>query len=152
MRLMTRTSLLSFVFAASSLLAQTPRPGANYDEAKVGSDPLPELKATTAEEWTKSRRGEILGLFEQHVYGKTPAKIGTPKFEVTATKTDALGGLATRKFVHVSLTERPAWKGMDVMIYIPNGVKAAPCVVGLSFGGNHAVSTEKDVGTAEEMG
>jgi len=145
MRLMTRTSLLSFVFAASSLLAQTPRPGVNYDEAKVSSDPLPDLKVKTAEEWMKSRRGEILRLFEQHVYGKTPAKVGTPKFEVTATKADALGGLATRKFVHVSLPERPAWKGMDVMIYIPNGVKAAPCMVGLSFGGNHAVSTEKDV-------
>jgi hypothetical protein len=59
----------------------------NYDEAKVGNHPLPDLKLTTAEEWTKTRRPEILKLFEDHVFGKTPSDIGTPKFEVTATKT-----------------------------------------------------------------
>ncbi|MDI1314334.1 acetylxylan esterase [Prosthecobacter sp.] len=138
-----RTSL--FFLLAASALAQSPRPGVNYDEAKVGSDPLPDLKLTTADAWTNKRRPEILKLFEDHVYGKTPADIGTPKFEVTATKSDALGGLATRKFIHISLPNHPAWPGMDVMLYTPNAVKAAPCFVGLSFGGNHAVSTEADV-------
>ena len=136
--------LLSFL-AVSPILAQTPRPGVNYDETKVGSDPLPDLKLTTAEDWTAKRRPEILKLFEDHVYGKTPAGIGTPKFEVTATKTDALGGLATRKFIHISLPNRPAWPGMDVMLYLPNAAKAAPCFVGLSFVGNQAVSPEPDV-------
>lgn len=136
---------LSFLLLAVSALAQTPRPGVNYDEAKVGKDPLPDLKLTTAEDWTQRRRGEILRLFEDHVYGKTPADIGMAKFEVTAAKGDALGGLATRKLIHISLPKRPAWPGMDVMLYIPNGTKAAPCFVGLSFGGNHAVSPEKDV-------
>jgi hypothetical protein len=138
-----RTTL--FLLLAASALAQTPRPGVNYDEAKVGNDPLPDLKLTTAEDWANKRRPEILKLFEDHVYGKTPADIGTPKFEVTATKPDALGGLATRKFIHISLPTHPAWHGMDVMLYIPNATKAAPCFVGFSFGGNHAVSTETDV-------
>jgi hypothetical protein len=67
--------------------------------------------------------------------------IGTPKFEVTATKTDALGGLATRKFIHISLPDRPAWQGMDVMLYIPERrQRPRPASCGLSFGGNHAVS------------
>lgn len=138
-----RTAL--FLLFAASTLAQTPRPGTNYDEAKVGTDPLPDLKLTTAENWTKQRRPEILRLFEDHVYGKTPADIGTPEFAVTATKTDALGGIATRKFIHISLPNRPAWPGMDVMLYTPNATPSAPCFVGLSFGGNHAVSTETDV-------
>lgn len=129
----------------TALQAQTPRPGVNYDEAKVGNDPLPDLKLTTADDWTQKRRAEIMQLFEAHVYGKTPSDIGTPKFEVTATKTDALGGLATRKFIHISLPNRPAWPGVDVMLYTPNATKSAPCFVGLSFGGNHAVSTETDV-------
>ncbi len=145
MHRMIASRLLSLLIAASPVFAQTPRPGVNYDEEKVGNDPLPDLKVTTADAWMNSRRGEILKLFEQHVYGKTPTNLGAPKFEVTATKMDALGGLATRKFIHVSLPERPAWQGMDVMLYLPNGVKAAPCFVGLSFGGNHAVSAEKDV-------
>lgn len=138
-----RTAL--FLLLTVSVIAQTPRPGVNYDEAKVGNDPLPDLKLSTAEDWTGKRRPEILKLFEDNVYGKTPADIGTPKFEVTATKTDALGGLATRKFIHISLPGRPAWQGMDVMLYIPNGGRAAPCFVGLSFGGNQAVSPENDV-------
>ena len=140
-----KPALLLPFLALSIASAQTPRPGVNYDEAKVGSDPLPDLKLTTAEDWTAKRRPEILKLFEDHVYGKTPAGIGSPKFEVTATKTDALGGLATRKFIHISLPNRPAWPGMDVMLYLPNGTPAAPCFVGLSFVGNQAVSTEPDV-------
>lgn len=136
----------TFLLLAASALAQTPRPGVNYDEAKVGSDPLPDLQLTTAENWTSKRRPEILRLFEDHVFGKTPANIGTPKFEVTATKADALGGIATRKLIHISLPDRPAWQGMDVMLHIPNQVSApAGCFVGLSFGGNQAVSTEPDV-------
>lgn len=142
---MKPTLLLLPFLALSFASGQTPRPGVNYDEAKVGSDPLPDLKLTTREDWEQTRRPEILRLFEQHVYGRTPADLGEPKFEVTATKTDALGGLATRKFIHISLPKFPAWQGMDVMLYTPNGVKAAPCFVGLSFVGNQAVSTETDV-------
>ena len=126
---------LFILLLATIAHAQTPRPGVNYDEAKVGNDPLPDLKLTTAEDWTSKRRPEIMKLFEDHVFGKTPTDIGTPKFEVTATETDALGGLATRKFVHISLPNRPAWPGMDVMLYTPNAIKSAPCFVGLSFGG-----------------
>ena len=136
---------LLILLLATVAHAQTPRPGVNYDETKVGNAPLPDLKLTTAEDWTSKRRSEIMTLFEDHVFGKTPADIGTPKFAVTATKPDALGGLATRKFIHISLPNRPAWPGMDVMLYTPNATKSAPCFVGLSFNGNHAVSQETDV-------
>ena len=126
---------------------------ANYDEAKVGPITLPPLlvdadgsKITSAEQWTTKRRPEILELFREHVYGHTPAMPGDVKMEVTATKADALGGLATRKFVHISLSQHPQWPGMDVMLYIPNGLaKPAPVFCGLSFGGNHAVSKESDI-------
>lgn len=138
-----RTAIFSLLAAAA--FAQTPRPGVNYDESKTGGGSLPDLKLTTAEDWTNKRRTEILKLFEDHVFGKTPANIGKAKFEVTATKPDALGGIATRKFIHISLPGHPAWPGMDVMLYTPNDVKRAPCFAGLSFGGNHAVSKETDI-------
>ena len=126
---------------------------ANYDEAKVGTFTLPPLltaldgtKITTAEQWTSKRRPEVLELFRENVYGRTPPMPDDVKMEVTATKPDALGGLATRKFIHISLARHPKWAGMDVMLYIPNGLgKPAPVVCGLSFGGNHAVSKETDV-------
>ena len=143
---------LLFLALASLATAQN-RPGINYDEAKVGDHPLPSLliaqdgsKIETSEQWATKRRPEILELFRDHVYGHTPAMPDDVKMEVTATKADALGGLATRKFVHISLAKHPQWAGMDVMIYIPNGLgKPAPVFCGLSFGGNHAVSTEADV-------
>lgn len=147
--LMTTALLLGEDFAEAQ------QKKANYDESKIAPYTLPELLTTatgkhvsTPEDWTQLRRPEILALFEQHVYGKTPAPStwGKVDFKVTEVKKDALGGKATRKFIHISLPEHPAWKGMEVMLYTPNGLgKPAPCFVGPSFGGNHAVSTEKDV-------
>ena len=53
----------------------------NYDEAKVGTYTLPELlqtenqtKVTTRQQWEKTRRPEVLSLFEEHVYGQFPKK------------------------------------------------------------------------------
>ena len=126
---------------------------ANYDEAKVGTFTLPPLltaadgsKATSSDQWTAKRRPEVIELFREHVYGHTPAMPGDVKMEVTATKADALVGIATRKFIHISLSQHPQWQGMDVMLYVPNGLaKPAPVFCGLSFGGNHAVSKEADI-------
>jgi hypothetical protein len=125
----------------------------NYDEALAGNNPLPKLMVArngrgidSAKAWIARRRPEIMTLFEQHVYGRTPARWGKVTFETRQVKPDALGGQATRKLVHVALHQYPAWPGMEVMVYIPNGPrKPAPCFVGLSFGGNHAVSAEPDI-------
>jgi len=135
--------------------AEAQQKTANYDESKIVPYTLPALLkgadgrvVTSADEWVKTRRPEVLALFEQHVYGRTPAPSswGRVEFKVTQVKKDALGGRATRKFIHVSLPEHPSWQGMEVMLYTPNGRSApAPCFVGPSFGGNHAVSTEADV-------
>ena len=52
----------------------------NYDEAKIQAYQLPELltcndgtRVETKEDWTGKRRGEILQLFKEHVYGAMPA-------------------------------------------------------------------------------
>lgn len=153
MHRMTQAFLIPLLAALAAFTAQAQQKAANYDEAQAGTHPLPELLVTkdgrrvdSADAWTTQRRPELLGLFEQHVYGKTPEAWGMVKFETVQEKAGALGGKATRKLVHVSLPEHPAWPGMDVMIYVPNGVnKPAPCFIGLSFNGNHAVSKEADV-------
>jgi len=151
---------LLFIFMADVLLisngfAEDPQRVVNYDESKIVPYTLPELLRTgagrtigTAEEWTSLRRPEILSLFGQHVYGQTPppATWGKVAFKVVQVKPDALDGKAKRKLIHLSLQEHPAWAGMEVMLYTPNGgSRPVPCFVGLSFGGNHAVSPEPDV-------
>jgi len=125
---------------------------ANYDEAKIPAYTLPPLlvckdgsAVTSSEQWTRKRRAEVLELYRDYELGHTPVIDDTPKFEVLSSKTDALGGIATRTLVRITLPKYPQWPGIDMMLYLPNQKKPAPVFVGLSFGGNHAVSQEADV-------
>jgi hypothetical protein len=143
--------LLSILLMSISLQAAVPE--ANYDEAKVGDYELPELFkmqdgriAGTTEDWIRRRRPEILELFKKEMYGRSPGRPDDLKFEVKSTKTNALDGLATRKEILVHVPSKPKWPGMMVLLYIPNKApKPVPAFIGLSFGGNHAVTTEPDV-------
>ena len=132
-----------------SLIAFQPAPFvANYDEAKVGNYTLPDPfrfeggpAVTSPRDWTERRRPEILRLFEEHVYGKTPpaAKI---EFEVTKRDPQALNGAATRQEVTVWLTGRKG-PSMRILLYVPNHTKGrVPAFAGLSFGGNQTVDTD----------
>ncbi len=135
---------------AKELIAAT-----NTDESKVTPYTLPDALLTqngqhiaTAEQWTKIRRPEVLKLFEDHIYGAPPEAARKPRlaFAVTSVKEDALGGKAVRKFVQITMPDYPAWKGIELMVYVPKAAKGpVPCFVGLSFFGNSAATTEKDV-------
>lgn len=130
-----------------------PVPPANYDEAKVGHFYLPDVltmvdgsRVKTPEDWRTKRRPELLQLFEKHMFGRAPGKPEGLKFEVTSTKANALDGLATRKEIRITASSKPEWRGVDVLLYVPNkATKPVPAFAGLSFGGNHAVTTETDV-------
>lgn len=138
-------SLIPTLLLAACATAPPPEPVAPLD--------LPDLRLTTVEDWQQVRRPRIQRLFERNVYGRTPEGLGEPWFEVTDNRSDALGGLATRLLVKVTLPEVPGWRGMDVMLYVPNDAPwPVPCFVGLSFRGNHAVSTEPDVPASNENG
>ena len=147
------TLLLSAMILAGADFADAQQSKANYDEALVGNYTLPEALVSsdgnpvkTADDWTQRRRPEVLKLFQDHVYGRVPAGLGAPAFTVKAVKKDALGGKATRKLVQITLPSCPAWEGIELMLYTPNAATGpVPCFTGLSFGGNHAVSTETDV-------
>ena len=80
----------------------------NYDESKVGNyketlpDPLVMLDGTpvtTAKQWMKKRRPEIVKLFEEHQYGKWPAK--KPKLRYTVKQDEGMDGMAVRKQVTI---------------------------------------------------
>ncbi|MEI7423068.1 MAG: hypothetical protein WCK18_13275 [Prolixibacteraceae bacterium] len=72
---------------------------ANYDEAKA--NPYPNLpdplllkdgkKVTSAKNWWKKRRPEIVEDFDREVYGRVPARTPAVKWELTATKIDSIG-------------------------------------------------------------
>ncbi len=145
-RLLLATSLLSI---SSMSTAEEPA-DTNYDEAKVPSYELPDAlidnagNAVGRDEWAAYRRAEVLRLFEEAVYGSTPEKQLTVRYEVIETDLEALGGRATRKQIAAFLGEHEY--RLDILIYVPNEAeKPVPGFVGLNFSGNHTVSADPEI-------
>ncbi|MCS7026658.1 MAG: acetylxylan esterase [Bryobacteraceae bacterium] len=141
------------LWLALAAVAFAQAPGVNYEESMVGAYTLPDpLRMSNGElvknatMWKRQRRPEILALFESQVYGRSAPAPRKIDYELLHRKTDALGGLATRKEVAVWLTPRRTGPRMDLLIYVPKERKGpAPVFLGLNFGGNQAVTTEADV-------
>jgi hypothetical protein len=143
--------------AAQTPTPARPEPVYNYDEARVGTFTLPELMrmtngkpVTNRSEW-RARRAELLQLFAENVYGKTPAKAVKLRFQAGAVNANALNGLAVRKQVSIFLVDYPQLPPIDVLIYLPKATAKSgtsgkiPVFMGLNFCGNHCVSTEADI-------
>lgn len=98
----------------------------------------------TAEEWFARRRPEVLGLFERHVYGRTPAVAVPSRVEQLSLDGSALDGSATRQEVRLWLGERVR---VDVLAFLPVDIAPAPVFLGLNFRGDQVAergSTESD--------
>jgi hypothetical protein len=156
----TRPALSAIVLLTlSALPAPAQAPKANEDESKVPSYTLPDplvmqdgTRVTTPEQWRTGRRPELLRLFQEQMYGRTPeapARRIKPRYEVRSEVKDALGGKATRREVTVHFTEKADGPRMDLLVYIPNGAKGAvPAFLGLNFNGNHAVDPDPSIALA----
>lgn len=125
----------------------------NLDESKVPRYTLPDplvcldgTKVTNARLWTEKRRPEVLGLFEEHMFGRMPGTIEGVRFEVRSVAKDALGGLATRKEVRVRFSSDPDGPVMDILLYLPNHRPGpAPVFLGLNFYGNHTICDDPGI-------
>jgi hypothetical protein len=151
------------LFGAVVLLAlavQTARaqqPEANYDESKVGNDPLPDplktasgRKVESSSQWIQERRPELLRLFETEVYGKVPQPTRPirPTFQVSSEHKQALGGMAVRREVTIRFTDKPDGPRMDLLLYLPKTAgasKRVPAFLGLNFEGNHAIHPDPGI-------
>ncbi|WP_080238536.1 alpha/beta hydrolase family protein [Spirosoma rigui] len=159
-RLLPSLTVLLFITrmaAGQTPTTARPEPVYNYDEARVGTFTLPELMRTTRgkpvtnrAEW-RARRAELLQLFAENVYGKTPAKAVKLRFQGGAVNANALNGLAVRKQVSIFFVDYPELPPIDVLIYLPKATATSgvsgkiPVFMGLNFCGNHCVSTEADI-------
>lgn len=143
---------LGVTWAGWTALAADP-PDVLYDESKVPNDPLPELlirsdgtRVRDAQTWRAARRPEIVRLFEEHVYGRSPKPTHAITFEVTSLDKQALGGKATRKEVTIYLTGRKDGPKMDLLLYLPNAAtKPVPAFLGLNFYGNQSVHADPGI-------
>lgn len=101
------------------------QPSFNFEEAKVRPFELPDsLNAAsgpvaTADAWP-ARRAEILELFREHVYGRSPGKPDELRFEVVEERPDAMEGAATLRRVAVISRQEGREHRFDITVFLPN--------------------------------
>ena len=152
---------MRWLIATSCLIAtaQTPPPAkpvagipVNYDELKVGTYTLPDPLVLSdgkplgdAKTWVERRRPEIVRLFEENEYGRSPARPSGMTFEVSEKATRVFDGKAIRRQVIVHFSTD---KKMTVLMYLPaQSTKPVPFLLHLSFAANS--TTVDDPGLKE---
>jgi len=145
----------SFLMLTCAAIAQTGAQTGRYnlDEKKVPaytvSDPLTMndgSKVTNAAMWTEKRRGELLTLFAEQFYGKTPDGPVTLRTSEVIIDRKALNGKAIRKQVTIYFTPDNAGPQMHLLLYLPaHAAAASPVFLGLNFNGNHTVAADPGI-------
>ena len=116
----------------------------NYTEANVGDYVLPDplvcadgQKVSDAETWYRKRRPEIVKLFEENQYGRSPGRPGDMSFDVFDKGTSAFDGKAIRRQVTIYFSKDKTGPKMDLLIYLPAGAdKPLPMLLNMSFTAN----------------
>jgi hypothetical protein len=129
----------------------------NYDEAKVGTYTLPDplvladgKPVRDAKTWSEKRRPEIIRLFEENEYGRSPGRPAGMTFDVFEKGTPAFDGKAIRRRVSVHFS---ADKKMDLLLYLPaHAQKPAPLLLYISFAANSTTVDDPDVKEGEVWG
>ncbi|MCY7349402.1 MAG: prolyl oligopeptidase family serine peptidase [Cytophagaceae bacterium] len=119
----TVTCLLVFLMLIPKVQAQ------NYEEAKVPAYTLPDpllslnkVRIKTKTEWETTRRPELLRLFADHVYGRSPTAYSDIKFTVTNENKVAMEGRAYLKEVRIDVTQHQKTVAIHLILFLPNRV------------------------------
>jgi len=114
----------------------------NYDEAKVGTLPLPDPLVRSdgrvvrdAATWTKERRPELIELYEREIFGRVPER--APKVTATVVATDpaAMDGTAVRKDLVFRFGEGVGAVAVNVVLFTPAKASGpVPVALQLLFG------------------
>lgn len=121
----------------------------NFVEEKIPAYELPEVlrledgrRVRSRKVWERERRGEILEVFSQEMYGHVPGRPEGLHFETLSVDT-VYFGLGLRKRVRIYLDAAGAhW--FDALVQSPRGVaEPVPFFAGLNFKGNDATLDER---------
>lgn len=132
----------------------------NYDEAQVGTYALPDplvlangKPVRDAKTWTETRRPEIVRLFEENQYGRSPARPSGMSFEIFDKGTSAFDGAAVRKQVTIYFSGDKAGPKMDLLVYLPaRASKPVPLLLNLSFSANSSTVNDPGIKAGEVWG
>lgn len=119
----------------------------NYDQAKVGTYTLPDplvlqngKPVRDAKTWFSKRRPQIVKLYEEDQYGRSPGRPKDMSFDVFDKGTTALDGKAIRKQVTIYFSKDKSGPKMDLLVYVPAASAAAhkpvPLLLNISFTAN----------------
>jgi hypothetical protein len=132
----------------------------NYDETKVGNYTLPDplvladgKPVRDINTWMKKRRPEIVRLFEENEYGRSPGRPADMSFDVFDKGTPALDGKAIRRQVTIYFSKNKAGPKMDLLIYLPSEArKPVPMFLNISFTANSSAVEDPGIKPGEVWG
>ncbi len=130
----------------------------NTDESLVVTYTLPDpLKCEDGtfvrdiSKWNTVRRPELLQLFSEHCYGRTPVFTYRLRAEVTATVSNAVGGLAIREMITLSFFDDPTAPKIEMVLYLPrNASGPVPVFLGLNYYGNASVEPDQAIALSQQ--
>src|SRR5262252_3675295 len=151
--------ILAGLLMIGATLAQNPPPKevagipVNYDEDRVGTYTLPDplllsngKRVTDAKTWTEKRRPEIVRLFEENEYGRSPGRPKDMTFDVFDKGTPAMDGKALRKQITIYFTADKDGPKEDVVLYVPaNAAKPVPVLFTINFSSNAGIFDDPGV-------
>lgn len=113
-------------------------------------DPLVKSDGTpvrTKAEWESHRKPELKELFQHYMYGKLPLKPKAFDSQILHEDTNAFNGNATLREIEIRFDVNGENNPTPVRLLLvtPNGIRKAPCFVGLNFQGNAALVTDPKV-------
>ena len=137
------------LLCCASMMAQE----ANYDETKVPAFTLPDpllcidgTRVKNVKDWEKKRRPELLQLFADQEYGRTPKNKIKTTYQLVCENPQALGGLATSQQVMMTFKGQGQERKALLLAYIPNRHKGrVPVFIGYNFMGNHSITSDTTV-------
>lgn len=101
-------------------------PPTNTDEAKVRSYTLPDplvmtdgSPVTDDKAWLTRRRPELLRLFEDNQFGRTPKTVLRPRYQIIDSGTPALGATARRTQLRIRFSDAATTPFIRVMLHVP---------------------------------
>jgi (4-O-methyl)-D-glucuronate---lignin esterase len=101
---------------------------------------------TSARMWMDERRPELLRLFQDIEYGRSPGRPPEMIFRETSVDSNALGGKAVRKEVTIYFRGTKDGPRMHLLIYLPKGApRPVPMFLGLNFNGNQTVVNDPGI-------
>lgn len=153
--LASRCLVLASALTASSLVHAQSKFVPNYDEDKVPAYTLPNplltesgRPVTSAEDWRRVRRPELLELFRKYVYGRSPQPCPI-SHKLVSTNNDAVGGKAVRREIDVFFGPSDQALSMRLLVYTPKNAVKSPAFLGLNFQGNHSIDPDPSISLNE---